>query len=54
MIIEQGSQAYRLAQLLNAGSSPPDHAGTILFMARLLRPVAVGRGSGYRLRIETI
>ena len=53
MIIEQGSQAYRLAQLLNAGSSPPDHAGTILFMARLLRPVA-NPASGYQPRLESI
>ncbi len=39
MTTEQGSQAYRLVQLLNAGWAVPDHAGTIEFMARLLVPV---------------
>ena len=39
MTTEQGSQAYRLIQQLNAGASPPDHEGTIRFMALLLAPI---------------
>ena len=57
MIIEQGSQAYRLAQMLDTRDrSPPDHVGTILFMARLLKRVAArpGEPPGYSPRIETI
>ena len=42
MTIEPGSQAYWLVQQLNAGASPPDHAGTIEFVARLLAPIFTG------------
>ena len=38
-MIEQGSQAFRLIQQLNAGASPPDHEGTLRFIAILLRPI---------------
>ena len=54
MTIERGSRAYQLAQMLNAGMSPPDHAGTLQFMATLLKPAAVGRGAGYIPRDESI
>ena len=39
MAIKQGSQAYRLIQLINDGASPPDHEGTLRFMTLLLRPI---------------
>lgn len=49
MTTERGSQAFRLVQQLNAGMSPPDHAGTIEFMARLLVPVYTEPGSDHRV-----
>lgn len=39
MTIERGSQAYQLVQILNAETSPPDHEGTLLLMALLLKPI---------------
>lgn len=44
MTTERGSQAYRLVQHLNAGAEPPDHEGTLRFMAVLLRPIFVRYG----------
>ena len=48
MVIERGSQAHQLVQHLNAGASPPDHEGTLRFMALLLRPIY--RPEGYAPR----
>ena len=44
MAIERGSQAFRLVQNLNAGASPPDHEGTLRFLALLLRPIYQPQG----------
>ena len=54
MTIERGSQAYRLVQEINRGLDLPDHAGALLLVASILRPVYAS-GSGTRpLRADTI